>query len=180
MTSSRRGRRAFTLIEVMAALMLLAISMTVLLEMRNNAIAGAAEARDLALASRLGVGLLHRIRAGRVPDLFDGYQGDFADQDQPGFHYVIGIGDGSVYSGGNATDPTEQVWRDQAEKNYEESQDSERKPELTRVFVTVSWQGRAPEEQKYTLETLIPTWAVDQDFELYQQLWGTNLPAEVR
>ncbi len=182
MTSSRQ-RRGFTLIEVMAAVLLLAVGLTLMLQERNTAIARAVTARNLSIASRLGALLLHRIEAARVPDLVDGYQGDFADYGEPDFRFILGLGDGSAYASGIGLSDEELAWRQAAEESYEETtEEEEEQPEFTRVFLTVLYPtGRAVDDfAEYHLETVLPTWAVYQDFELWEQTWGDNLPAELQ
>lgn len=183
--TSRSRSRGFTLIEVMAAVLLLAVGLTLMLQERNAAIARAVTARNLSIAARLGNQLLHRIAAARVPDLDDGYQGDFADYGEPDFRFVIGLGDGSAFAGGIGTSDEELIWRQAAERQAEEQgddQDTEEQPEYTRVFLTVLYPtGRAAGDfGEYHLETLLPTWAVYQDFDLWEQLWGGNLAEELQ
>lgn len=176
---NRGSADGFSLIEIMAALMLLAVSLTIMLDLRNRSIGKAAEAHYLSVASRLGLQLLHRIEAGRVADLFDGYTGDFSDSKYPNFVYVIGIGDGSAYASG-ALSEEEEVWREAAEEEYDEEADAEEKPPMTRVFITITYPNAEGEEAEFNLETLCPTWAVYQDFELYDATWAGNLPEEVQ
>lgn len=171
--------RGFSLIEVMAAVLLLGIAMTYLLQLRSEAVARAAVARSLSISSRLARDLLDRIRAGRVPDLFDGYTGDFSEEGFPSIRYVLGIGDGSIYaSGTDEESQSEQIWRQTKEDQYQEEQDKEQKPPYTRLFLTVEYPDQKGETEKFSLETVVETWAIEQDFELYQEKWGNNLPAE--
>ena len=180
MTTSRR--RGFTLLEVLAALGLLAVVFTVLMQVRMGATAKAATARSTSIAVRLGNQLLHRIEAGLVQDLDDGFRGDFSEQGYGDYRYVIGIGDGSNYAGGEPSD-TEEVWRRYRENLAEEEGNaSVIKPERTRIFLTVEFPSyRNPTEpDQLTLETLIDTWAVEQDYTLYRNLWPDLQPAEIR
>ncbi|TAH38531.1 MAG: prepilin-type N-terminal cleavage/methylation domain-containing protein [Planctomycetota bacterium] len=178
-------RSGFSLVEVMAAVMLLAIALVVMLGQRDQAISSAAGARDLSIASRLALQLLHRIECARVSELFDGYQGDFSEEGFPDFTYVVGVGDASNFAAGLGESSAEQAWRDELQRRAEEREDQEdedgeeSKPELTRVFVTVVYPGRGGDPGEYHLESLVPTWAVEQDFELYETKWGANLPKEV-
>ena len=175
----RSRSTGFSLIEVMAAVMLLAVSMTVLLQLRNSAMASAVNARSLSIASRLSLGLLHRIEAGRVADLYDGFLGDFSDEGQPEFTYVIGLGDGSAFASGVGDRNSEMIWREAKQEEFEEQEDNDEKPELTRVFLTVTYPDAKGGEAEYGLETLVATWAVYQDFELYEELWSGNLAPEI-
>lgn len=175
--SKRPG--GFSLIEVMAAVLLLGIAMTYLLQLRSEAVARAAVARNLSISSRLARDLLARIRAGRVADLFDGYTGDFSEEGFPDIRYVLGIGDGSIYaSGTNEESQSEQIWRQSKEDQYQEEQDKDQKPPYTRLFLTVEYPDQKGETEKFSLETVVETWAIEQDFELFQEKWGKNLPAE--
>jgi len=171
-------RAGFSLIEVLAAVLLLAVALTSMLHLRNEALGSAIDSRSRSIASRLSLQLMHRIEVARLPDLFDGFQGDFADEGFPEFSYTIGLGDGSAYSGGTPEDDGEAAWREAAQRDYEESDDQE-KPELTRVFLNVAYLAADGSLDSYDLEALLPTWAVYQDFELWQELWGDNLPPEV-
>lgn len=171
MTSKRQA--GFTLIEVMAALMLLAVTLVTMLQLRDSAIARAANSRSLALASRLGARMMHQIEAARIPDLFDGMQGDFSEAGESHLLWVIGIGDGSSFSGNQASSEAEDIWRDLKEKSYEDLDEAER-PEFTRVFVTVSWEGWTGDQRSFTLENLLPSWAVYQDFEAWRKAWGST------
>ncbi|KAA3607916.1 MAG: prepilin-type N-terminal cleavage/methylation domain-containing protein [Planctomycetota bacterium] len=179
---ARGGRQGgFSLIEVMAALMLLAIAMVVMLEIRNRSIGRAITAMNQSIAARHGENLLQRIRAARVPDLYDGYGGDFTEEGAPDVVYIIGLGEGSSFAGGSLPTEEEAVWREAARTEYEQDEEEEQKPELTRVFLTITFPDGNGEFQDFTLETLIPTWAVYQDFELYDELWGDDtFPSEMQ
>ena len=172
-------RAGFSLIEVLAAVMLLAVALTTMLYLRDEAVGSAMDSRARSIASRMALQMLHRIEAARVPDLFDGYLGDFADESFPEFTYVIGLGDGSAFSSSSGADDSELAWRNAAVQREEEGEDEE-KPELTRVFLTVNFPSSDGEGAEYQLEALLPTWAVYQDFELWDQLWGGNLPPEIQ
>jgi len=174
-TTSRKG---FTLIEVMASLILLAVTLVSLLQLRNDAVARAASSRSGSIASRLGLGLLHRVEAGRVADLFDGFQGDFAEEGFGNFTFLLGLGDGSAFAGNTESD-SEMTWRDSA-RAVEEDPEAVDLPEYTRVFLTVTWPGSGGEDGSLQLETVLPTWAVYQDFELWDTLWGTSSPGAIQ
>lgn len=183
---SARGRRGgFTLIEVMAAVLLLAISLVLMLKLRNDALGRASDGRALSVASRLGLGLLRQIEAARVSELYDGYTGDFSDEGFPDFYYSIGVGDDSALAGGAAQDEDELIWRQakiqRAEDKAAESDEDEdeEKPPYTRIFIDVSYPSSRGERKSYFLETLLPTWAVYQDFELYREMWPNNFPKEL-
>lgn len=171
-------RAGFSLIEVLAAVLLLAVALTTMLQLRNEALASAVDSRNLSIASRLGLQLMHRIEAARVPDLFDGYQGDFADEGFPEFTWVLGLGDGSAFAGATPEDENERIWRQRAERQAED-EDDEQKPELTRVYLTVRYPAGDGGEATWELEQLVPTWAVEQDFELWEELWSENLPPDI-
>ncbi|MBL7008119.1 MAG: prepilin-type N-terminal cleavage/methylation domain-containing protein [Planctomycetes bacterium] len=173
-----RPRAGFSLIEVLAAVLLLAVALTTMLQLRNQALGSAINSRSRSIASRLALQLMHRVEAARVPDLFDGFQGDFADEGFPEFTYTVGLGDGSAYSGGTPEDDGEAAWRQAAENKYEAGSDQE-KPELTRVFLNVAYPDADGSQASFDLEGLLPTWAVYQDFELWEELWAGNLPPEV-
>jgi len=172
-------RAGFSLIEVLAAVLLLAVALVSMLSLRNAALNSAIDSRSRSIASRLALELMHRVEVARVPDLFDGYQGDFADQGFPEFSYTVGLGDGSAYSAGTPEDGGEAAWRAAARREYEDSEDQQ-KPELTRVYLTVTYPAADTTLSDYVLEALLPTWAVYQDFELWQEMWGDNLPPEVK
>jgi len=188
MRTSRR-LRGFTLLEVMAAMGLLAIVFTVLMQVRMGATAKAATARSMSVAARLSNKLIHEIEAGLVQDLRDGSSGDFSEEGFGEFLWTIGIGDASNYTGGRDATDEELVWRNWRE-NQAQGEDSGGstggesliKPEHTRVYVTVEFPSyRNPGEvESLTLETLIDTWAVEQDFILYRNLWPELQPAEIR
>ncbi|MDP6941689.1 MAG: prepilin-type N-terminal cleavage/methylation domain-containing protein [Planctomycetota bacterium] len=169
----------FSLIEVMASLMLLAIAMILLLQIRNDSISRAAEARSLSIASRMSRQLLHRIEAARVEDLFDGYSGDFSDYGFPQFSYVVGVGDASAFANLESAEDAEEAWRLPLREDATE-EDEEVKPKLTRIFITTTYPSSDPEKDTaFTLEALLPTWAVERDFELWQQLWPSNAPEAI-
>lgn len=175
-TSNRRS--AFTLLEIMASVALLAVIFSFVMQARAGAMDKAANARLVSIASRLGLTQLRRIEAGMIPDLYDGYEGDFSEEGHGQFTYVIGLGDGSQYAAGGE-DPTEEVWRRFLSNEDEERDDDEMQPEFERVFFTVTFPSVRDGEEfdTLTLETLIDTWAVYQDFALYRTLWP-NLDAE--
>jgi prepilin-type N-terminal cleavage/methylation domain-containing protein len=173
MISSRHDRRAaFTLLEIMASVALLAIIFTFVMQARAGAMNKAQNARVVSIASRLGISQLRRIEAGMIPDLYDGFEGDFSEEGHGQFTYVLGIGDGSQFAAGG-DDPTEEVWRRYLDNQDEERDEDDPQPEFTRVFLTITYPSARPGEEfdSLTLETLIDTWAVYQDFELYRALW---------
>lgn len=164
-------RSGFTLMEIMASVALLAVIFTFVMEIRAGAMNKATDARQVSIASRLGISMLRRIEAGLVPDLHDGYEGDFSEQGHGQFTYVLGLGDDSQFTQGTQ-DSSEEIWR-RFRSNEEQEDEDEVKPELTRVFLTISYPSAKPDEEQdqMVLESLIDTWAVDQDFELYRELW---------
>jgi len=170
--------------EVMAAVMLLAITLTVILSLRDQAVGRAANARSLAVATRLANLMMHRIEAGLVPELFDGLEGDFADEGFADFSFRLGIGEGSIVALDNVeTDSAEYAWRRDKEEDWqaaeEEEEDSGVKPEKTRVVVAVQWPQFSGDSRDYRLESLIETWAVFQDFQLWEATWGDNVLTEI-
>ena len=176
---ARNPQAAFSLIEVMAAVMLLGIAMTTMLQLRNDSLAKAADARSRSISSRMALNLTHRIEAARVADLYDGISGDFADYGFPDFAWVIGLGDGSTFANGLSDENSEQVWRNQLKLAADQQEDDEQQPPLTRVFVTVSYPSFLAKEVSFTLESMLPTWAVYQDFEAYQATWPGMLPESI-
>lgn len=174
MISRGRGDQqgGFTLIEIMAAVVLLAIIFTTVMQIRSGSLDKAVHARALSVASRLGTGLQHRIEAGLVPDLYDGFEGDFSEEGFGDFRYVIGLGDGSNFVSGGENE-SEEIWRRFRQNEEEERDEDAMQPEFTRVFVTVYFPDvrSRGEEETYTLESMIDTWAVYQDFALYRELW---------
>jgi len=173
------GKRGFTLMEVMAAVMLIAIVLTVLMELRNKSVARAADGRNLAVATRLGATMMHRIEAAMMRDLNDGMSGDFSEDGYAEFSYTIGIGDSSMVTDSSDldSDSPEYVWRQALEKREDErleEEGDEIKPEKTRVIIIVNYPSFAEEPLEYRLETLLDTWAVEQDFELYNAIWSSN------
>ncbi|PCJ53950.1 MAG: hypothetical protein COA70_07315 [Planctomycetota bacterium] len=173
-TKAKTQSAGFTLIEIMAAVTLLAIIFTTVMQIKAGSMAKATHARALSVASRMGLTLQHRIQAGMVPELYDGYEGDFSEDGFGKFHYIIGIGDGSEYSSGEGEkSDSEGIWRRFRQTEDEDRDEDALQPEFTRVFITVYFPSvREPgEEESFTLESLIDTWAVYQDFALYQTLW---------
>lgn len=171
--------RGFTLMEVMAAVMLIAIAMTVLMDLRNRAVGRAADGRNLSVAARLSSQLLHRIEAAQMLDLFDGMSGDFAEEGFAQFSYVVALGDGSNYAENNNidSDSPEWAWRDALRKREEDKIDEEgddQRPEKTRVVIRVDYPGADLEPREYRLEAMVDSWAVYRDFELYRDLWDSN------
>ena len=171
-------RGGFTLLEIMASMALLAVIFTFVMEARAGAMNKATNARLVSIASRLGISQLRRIEAGMIPDLYDGYEGDFSEEGHGQFTFVIGIGDGSQFAAGG-DDPTEEVWRTYLSNEEDDRDEDDVQPEFTRVFLTISFPSVREDSQtdSLVLETLIDTWAVYQDFELYRTLWP-DLDAE--
>lgn len=169
----------FTLMEVMAAVMLIAISMTIMLDLRNRSVGRAADGRSMSVAARLASQLLHQIEAARMFDVFDGMAGDFAEQGFDDFTYVIALGDGSNYAEDTSTDSNspEWAWREALRKREDDRIDEEgddQRPERTRVVIRVDYLGFDLEPREYRLEAMVDSWAVYRDFELYRDLWGSN------
>lgn len=165
----------------MAAVTLLAIIFTTVMQIRAGAIEKATRGRALSISARLGKSLLHQIEAGLVVDLIDGYNGDFSEEGFGQFKYVIGVGDSSQFASASAND-LEDVWRDYRKNQSDDisEAESEKKPEFTRVFITISYPTTNVEEFKdYVLEALVDTWAVERDFELYDFLWPELNPDEI-
>ena len=165
----------------MAAVTLLAIIFTTVMQIRAGAIEKATRGRALSISSRLGKSLLHQIQAGLIVDLIDGYSGDFSEEGFGQFKYVIGVGDSSQFASASAND-IEDIWRDYRKNQREDSleEDEEVKPEFTRIFITVSYPTTNSDEYKdYVLEALVDTWAVERDIELYDFLWPDLDPDEI-
>ena len=171
----RSNQKGFTLLEIMAAVTLLALIFTTVMQIRSGAMEKAAHARALSIASRLGQTLLHQIEIGNIDDLIDGYSGDFSEQGFGEFKYVIGLGDNSQFSGNNLSD-IENVWRDYR-RNETDNDGTETEssifPEHTRVFINISFPSYKNDKdlEEYKIERLVDTWAVERNFELYYVLW---------
>jgi prepilin-type N-terminal cleavage/methylation domain-containing protein len=178
-TFKRHSTSAFTLMEVMAAVFLIAIAMTYLMELRGKAVGRAADARAVSVAARLSSQLFHKIEAGLYADLYDGVSGDFSEQDFAEYNWLIGLGDSSTVSNSSDVDldSPEYGWRQARESRQEErdkEEGTETKPEKTRVIIIVTYPSFSGEPLEYRLESMIDSWAVYQDFELYRQLWESN------
>ncbi|MAW59671.1 MAG: hypothetical protein CMJ94_02410 [Planctomycetes bacterium] len=175
-----RGPRAgFTLMEVMVSVMLVAVAMTTLMQLRQDSIGRASKGRDISVAARLASQLLHRIEAARMLDLFDGMNGDFSEEGFPDFSYVVALGDGSNYAEDTSVDSNspEWAWREALRKREDDRIDEEgddQRPEKTRVVIRVTYTAFDDEVEEYRLEAMIDSWAVYRDFELYRDLWGSN------
>ena len=165
----------------MAAVFLMVVALVVLLQLRESAMAGASDSRSRSIAARTGNHFLHRIRAARVQDLYDGQQGDFSEQGFPDFLWTLGLGDGSAFSGTSVEGDAELAWRQAAEELVQQASEEEEQQDLefTRVFLTVEYPSAKGGQNTYTLETLLPTWAINQDFEVWEELWGDVLPPEI-
>ena len=178
----RSSASGFTLLEIMAAVTLLALIFTTVMQIRAGAIDKAVRGRSLSISSRLGKSLLHQIESALVIDLVDGYTGDFSEEGFGQFKYVVGVGDSSQHSSVSAND-LEDVWRDYRKNQDEDNASDEdvKKPEFTRIFITVTYPTSAKgETEDYVLEALVDTWAVERDFELYDFLWPELDPEEIR
>ncbi len=175
-----RTRRGFTLLEIMVALALLATVFVLVMQAQRQAIAQAADARSQSIAARLGAQFLHRVEAGMVPDLHDGYSGDFSEEGYGSFTYVVGLGDGSRFASG-PLDESEAAWREFKRRIEEEADEDEVLPPETRVFLTISYPAFGPSEEPrtYAIETLVDSWAIHQDFRLYEALWPDLLPEAI-
>lgn len=175
-----RARRGFSLLEVMVALALIATVFVLVTQAQREAVAKAANARSQSIAARLGEQFLHRIEAGQVPDLVDGLRGDFSAEDFGQFTWLLGIGDGSQYTS-DALDGTEDVLRDFRRRAEEEKDEDALLPELTRVFLTITFPSfRDDSREEYQLETLVETWALEQDFALFAALWPELQPEAIQ
>ncbi|MDG2309071.1 MAG: type II secretion system protein, partial [Planctomycetota bacterium] len=86
----RSSASGFTLLEIMAAVTLLALIFTTVMQIRAGAIDKAVRGRSLSISARLGKSLLHQIESGLVIDLVDGYTGDFSEEGFGQFKYVVG------------------------------------------------------------------------------------------
>ena len=167
----------------MAAVMLLAITLTVILGLRDQAVGRASDTRSLAVATRLANLMIHKIEAGLLAELFDGTEGDFAEEGFADFTYRIGLGEGSLVAVENVeTNSAEYAWRRQKEIDLEEADEEEGdeiEPEKTRVVVAVKWPAFVGDPRDFRLEKLVDTWAVEQNFELWEATWGTNAIQEI-
>lgn len=168
-----------TLLEVMVTLAMLATVFVLLMQVQRQSIAKAANARSQSIAARLGEQLIHRIEAGMISDLTDGYEGDFSEENFGAFTYRIGIGDGSAYAG-PVLDESEEVLRRFRERAEEEDEDAVL-PEKTRIYLTISFPSfRDQSVSTYSIETLVDSWAIEQDVALFEELWPDLLPAGVQ
>ncbi len=174
-----RRSPGFTLLEVMVAMVMLATVFVLVTQAQRESVAKAANARSQSIAARLADQFIHRIEAGLVPDLVDGFEGDFSEDGYGVFTWLIGLGDGSEYSGG-PLDDTEAVLRDFRRRADEENED-EVMPERTRIFLTISFPSfRDNSREQYQIETLVDTWAIEQDFALFEQLWPELQPGAIQ
>lgn len=175
----RRRAAGMTLLEVLVTLVMLATVFVLLIQIQRQSIAKAASARSQSIAARLGEQLIHRIEAGMVADLQDGYEGDFSEDGFGNFTFLIGVGDGSDFAGG-VLDETEAVLREFRARAEDEDED-EVLPEKTRLYLTISFPSyRDASRESYQIETLVDTWAVEQDFALFEQLWPDLLPTGIQ
>lgn len=176
--SAARRQSGMTLLEVMVALVMLATVFVILTQVQRSSVAKAANARSQSIAARLGEQMIHRIEAGMVPDLQDGYEGDFSVDGFGSFTYLIGIGDGSEFAGGTL-DETEEVLR-RFRQQAEDQDEDEVLPEKTRIYLTISFPSYLDDtRQTYQIETLVDSWAIEQDFQLFEQLWPDLLPSGI-
>jgi prepilin-type N-terminal cleavage/methylation domain-containing protein len=177
---ARRPIAGFTLLEIMVALAMIATVFVLVTQAQRESVAKAAGARSQSIAARLGEQFIHRIEAGQVPDLVDGLEGDFSVDGYGQFTWLLGIGDGSDFSGG-PLDETEEVLREFRRRADEERGEDEVLPERTRIYLTISFPSfRDAEREEYQLETLVDTWALEQDFALFEQLWPELAPAAIQ
>ena len=173
-----RPRSGMTLLEVMVALVMLATVFVILTQVQRSSVAKAANARSQSIAARLGEQMIHRIEAGMVQDLQDGYEGDFSEDGFGSFTYQIGVGDGSEFAG-DPVDVTEDVLR-QFRKEAEDEEEDEVLPEKTRVYLTITYPSYLDDSrQSFQIETLVDSWAIEQDFQLFEQLWPDLLPSGI-
>lgn len=178
--SRARGSAGFTLLEVMVALVMIATVFVLVTQAQRESVAKAADARSQSIAARLGEQFIHRIEAGQVPDLVDGLEGDFSVDGYGSFIWLLGIGDGSNYSGGYLDD-TEAVLREFRRKAEEERGADEILPERTRIYFTISYPSfRDGTREEYQIETLVDSWALEQDFALFEQLWPELMPTAIQ
>lgn len=176
-----RARRhaGMTLLEVMVALVMLATVFVILTQVQRSSVAKAANARSQSIAARLGEQMIHRIEAGMVPDLQDGYEGDFSEEGFGNFTYLIGLGDGSEFAGG-ALDESEEILRQFRQKADDEKED-EVLPEKTRIYLTITYPSYLDDSREtFQIETLVDSWAIDQDFALFEDLWPDLLPTSIQ
>jgi prepilin-type N-terminal cleavage/methylation domain-containing protein len=174
-----KRNRGFTLMEVMAAVMLIAIAMTTLMDLRTRSVGRAADGRSMSVAARLSSQLLHRIESAQMLDLFDGMSGDFSEEGFSDFTYVVALGDGSNYAENTQidSDSPEWAWRDSLRKREDdriEEDGNDQRPEKTRIVIRVSYLAFDMEPKEFRLEAMVDSWAVYRDFELYRDLWGSN------
>lgn len=175
----RRRQSGMTLLEVMVALVMLATVFVLLTQVQRSSVAKAANARSQSIAARLGEQMIHRIEAGMVQDLQDGYEGDFSEEGFGNFTFLIGLGDGSEFAGG-ALDETEEVLRRFRQQVDDENED-EVLPEKTRIYLTISYPSYADDSREsFQIETLVDSWAIDQDFALFEDLWPDLLPTSIQ
>lgn len=169
-----------TLLEVMVALVMLATVFVILTQVQRSSVAKAANARSQSIAARLGEQMIHRIEAGMVPDLQDGFESDFSEEGFGSFTYRIGIGDGSDFAGGEVLDESEEILR-RFRAEAEDEDEDEVLPEKTRIYLTISYPSYLDDSrQTFQIETLVDTWALEQDFVLFEQLWPDLLPAAIQ
>jgi len=163
----------------MVAVMLVGVALTVMMQLREEAVGRAANGRDLSVVARLSSQLLHKMEAAMFPDVFDGMVGDFSEQGYPEFTWLIAVGDTSNFANRDAvdSDSPEWAWREALEKREDdrvEEDGDDILPEKTRVVIIVEYPGYDLETREYRLEAMLESWAVFQDFELYEELWGSN------
>jgi hypothetical protein len=167
-----------SLLEVLVAIALLGTVFALLMQAQRGSLVKAASARSQSIAARLGEQMIHRIEAGMVQDLQDGYEGDFSEDGFGQFTYLIGIGDGSDFSSG-PLDQSEAVLREFRKRAEEEDEDKVL-PEKTRLYLTISFPSHRDESsESFQIETLVDSWAIEQDFALFEALWPELLPTSI-
>ncbi len=137
----KRRSEGFTLVEVLAAIALLAFALTALLLARGRAVAMAWETRSVRIISRLAQTKMDEVEGGLMMDVFDGEDGTFGDlgDEYDGIVWRIGLGEDTEVGEQqqNNQDPDRPVFR-LYRTDLEEEQDEDEWDPTTRVVIEIT------------------------------------------
>jgi len=162
MLHPRRPQSGFTLAEIAITIALVALTLSVMLQVLQGSQLTTAHTRDTRIARDLALRTLAEIETGqRWDDIEELHGGTYADLDYPQFAFELAIGDESFrdVSQDEEGRPFDNwAYREERERELAEDSDEEEEEELTEPFEKVRIRVTFPKYRDLPSELVLERW----------------------